>query len=672
MVQLHRLICAFGILAALAFSGCAGPAGNVYERDGKTYGVTSGTFRDRWWNYYERGSSYLEGGYYRDAVDDFLKAVEQRDSDGRRARTYGMHFVDYFPHRELGIAYLGMGLPDEALRELEKSLSQAETAKAKFYINKARGSLLNKQGATSVPRLALAGPRELLTNAFQMDVSGKAFSDAYISAVEINGRPVLMELAEKEASFKRAVQLHEGPNEIHVKARDLIGNTAEDSLLVNVDRQGPVVEVGSVGASDDGSLVVSGTVYDISGITRLKINGRELRAGGEKEISFSENSPGTPGASVELSATDAAGNTTTALLGPDAEPSGALGYNSGPSFDGVYYASLDGAVLAASGKTAAAPPSISLKDLSDSQEVYFDVLYIEGSVSGSAPITSFTVNGEPVISRKGRKVFFNYLLPLKEGDNTVTLKAADSGNRVSERKVLVRRMPQKARSLGTRLTVSVLPFRAEGQAGMGGLSYDAFVSSLVEQKRFNLVERTMLEEVLREQNISQMDITDPSTAARLGKLMSAEEVLSGSVHETKTSIEVFARMVDTETAEITDAQDVYGEDMSLKGVTKLMEGLAVKLGNSYPLLEGLVIKRDGNDLLVDLGSRQGIKKNEYLLLFQEGEHVFHPVTGKDLGAPTELLGRAKVNEVYEDMSKAELVRAEAGHAINPMDKVITK
>ena len=55
------------------------------------------------------GSPMLKGRYFDQAAGDLNAALEQRGRDQRMARTYGMHFVDYFPHRELGIIYFEPG-----------------------------------------------------------------------------------------------------------------------------------------------------------------------------------------------------------------------------------------------------------------------------------------------------------------------------------------------------------------------------------------------------------------------------------------------------------------------------------------------------------------------------------------------------------------------------------
>src|SRR3990167_719878 len=70
-----------------------------YFKDGQQYGTTEGTFRNKWWNYYERGNSFSDGEFFEEAIADYRNSIKQRDEDQRRARTYGMHFIDYFPHK---------------------------------------------------------------------------------------------------------------------------------------------------------------------------------------------------------------------------------------------------------------------------------------------------------------------------------------------------------------------------------------------------------------------------------------------------------------------------------------------------------------------------------------------------------------------------------------------
>ena len=58
-------------LSFLLFQNCQTPPDPDYIKDGTSYGVVKGLFRERWWNFYERGVSFFDGGYWEEAIDDF-------------------------------------------------------------------------------------------------------------------------------------------------------------------------------------------------------------------------------------------------------------------------------------------------------------------------------------------------------------------------------------------------------------------------------------------------------------------------------------------------------------------------------------------------------------------------------------------------------------------------
>ena len=132
------------MLAWTLLSGCAVKEGKVYQKDGKQFGKPDGLFMEQWNDYYLRGLSYSDGGYWADAAADFQEALRQRDLDQRRARTYGLHFIDYFPNRELGITTITAANIERPFTCLEASLASVESARAKFYLNKARQSWLRQ------------------------------------------------------------------------------------------------------------------------------------------------------------------------------------------------------------------------------------------------------------------------------------------------------------------------------------------------------------------------------------------------------------------------------------------------------------------------------------------------------------------------------------------------
>ena len=82
---------------------------------------------------------------------------------------------------------------------------------------------------------------------------------------------------------------------------------------------------------------------------------------------------------------------------------------------------------------------------------------------------------------------------------------------------------------------AVIQQRAAKQFGINGdlgrdLS-DLLLSKLVQDGKFVVVERTALDKVLHEQNVSNSDRNDPATAARIGKILGVDAIVIGSVTE---------------------------------------------------------------------------------------------------------------------------------------------
>jgi hypothetical protein len=156
---------------------------------------------------------------------------------------------------------------------------------------------------------------------------------------------------------------------------------------------------------------------------------------------------------------------------------------------------------------------------------------------------------------------------------------------------------------------------------------------------------------------------------KLGSLIAAQAIITGSIIETRTGIEVVARMIDTETSEILATEDVYDEVEDLPTMRILAEGMAIKFHRDFPLVDGLIIEQKRENIFTDLGENV-IKLRRRLIVYRE-EPIKHPLTGKVLGADNEILGHARVTQVMPEMSKAELVDVRP-EAIKSQDRVITE
>ncbi|HXG38411.1 MAG TPA: hypothetical protein VNL36_06550 [Bacteroidota bacterium] len=83
-----------------------------------------------WLDQYEQGVRAMEAARYEEAAARFLKAIEARDRDTQNILLSDGRRVDYFPHRELGICLLELGIRDFAEEELRLSISNIWTLRA--------------------------------------------------------------------------------------------------------------------------------------------------------------------------------------------------------------------------------------------------------------------------------------------------------------------------------------------------------------------------------------------------------------------------------------------------------------------------------------------------------------------------------------------------------------
>lgn len=685
-----RFILPFSFYLTLCFASCQHGSSpekqGKYIKEGKVYGVTNGLFRERWWNFYERGCSFASGGFWNEAIPDFKEALEQRNKDGYRARTYGMHFIDYFPHRELGIAYYYTNRYPEAIGELTTSLSQVETAKAKYFLNKVREEVLKQtesdKQSPSITNLSLSDGE--VTNLFDVELAGVVEDDTFVSSIAINGFPLFIELAKKKIPFKQEVSLKRGKNFIRIKAKDLRGKITTKEIRVLVDREGPLVAINEPLEGEtvrSNKVTIKGFLWDESGIASFALRGKKLALSGKKEISFSQKVVLTEGRNnLPFEARDRAGNLTKGEIYLICDQKAGNSKTSLAPF--VKLAFLDSVVtdsgayplLARAENGDNIPPSIKLKELTDSQTVYHDTIFIEGSAADQSEIREITINNTPLRIRMARNLFFNYLAQLQEGVNRINLKVTDAnGNSVVKTITVTRKIPGVKR-VGSRLAVAILPFEQKGEVStLGSLVYDGLVDAFVNQARFNIVGRERdFEVALRELKLSQTDLVDKTKALKLGRVVSAEGIITGTVTETAHSIEIYARFIDTETTTILVAKDVFEQDKGLPKLQYILKGLALKFKQSFPLLEGRVIKSEGKKVYIDRGAQNKIKKEMKVIIFRKGESLLHPITGNNLGCDSLELAEARIERVLDNFSVGKVLNRSDTVEVRAKDHIITK
>ena len=672
-----RLLCAvFALAVAAALTGCASLDLDSGQKpcvsNGVTYGVTKGTFRGRWWNYYERGRSFLDGGFYDEAARDLDAAVRGRSRDQFWARTYGLHLVpDYFPNRELGIAYYHQDKIEESVKQLELSLSQCYTARTAYYLGEARRKWLETTGKdTATPVINITAPAAgAPVGGTQVELRGVVRDDTFVAGITINGEVVDVRVSAPEVSFSQVVPLRPGQNTVEIAARDLTGKTSSSSIPIVGDADGPMV-------SFDGPVAVPGAlrgvVFDPSGVASMQVSGKPANLTQEANgtvvfnVSLVRDDLKPP---VRYECADELGNVTTGTLPLDllvlservpdvilaagASPIVSLGH-------GLLGLLINGQLAAVAAAPAPAKGvQVAIANLEDGQQYFADEIVVALNINGENPIQGVELNGEPVQTIPGRNsLHVCRKIRLNEGENQLLAKATDQqGASGTDQKTVQRQVSAIEMDKG-KLAIAFLGALTTGENPK--LAEDAeyilykLGSSKPVQKRFTVVDRAMIKDVLAEQDLSAALASKKSKLA-LGKLVPAEMMITMRVRRDQESIEIVLEGASTETAVRTLPQvDVAGPYAELD---RLIEDLGVRLVQELPRAQGIVMQWASPEITMDLNATQGVRDSLKCLVFRT-ENVVNPNTGEVWSAKPIIVGEGLIDSVSQRFSTAQALPTE--------------
>ncbi len=621
----------FRIMILLSLCCCANLQApqNSCVRDGIEFGKIRGNFREEFWNYYERGLSYAQGKCFDAALADFKEAAKLRAKDQRQARTYGVEFIDYFPHREMGKAYYELGKLDSAKQELEISINHYPSAKAKFYLDKVLKAVLEAQGKTpDQPTFDISNADNLRTKNNWVSVGGRAEDSSYVSAIKVDGNPIFLKASAKENDFSFHVHLSEGKNIVRVEAENVLGKKSEKDIVIYLDREGPVITIEKLQQIRGKKQVeISGFLSDDSGVSELFINKEKISIQQGADIDFNATVSSNDD-KFELTAHDRLGNKTTMQI----DLSSPINAHAP-----VLLAALNTPPLPKDSN----PPNIEFTGgLSDTQTVYHEETYIQAEVHDDRMIQSVKINEKPIFRRKGKQISFGEMIKLKEGENRIVIEAADTaGNTAKKEAVVIRKIPQ-ALQLEERLGLSISLFEPAFEKNdktkkTGSDFQTALEKAFQDKKRFR---------VLKEKGLCR---------------------ISGQVAES-SDLEFSAELIDTETSEVLLRADVYHQAKSPEILRELANGMANIFIRKYPILTGQVLNCEGSQVMTDLGLSRA-----------------ETFGGKDAKLPVRLIvyrdspmdaiiGDARITSTREDRSTATLLKGDPLTLKPNADKVITK
>jgi curli biogenesis system outer membrane secretion channel CsgG len=246
---------------------------------------------------------------------------------------------------------------------------------------------------------------------------------------------------------------------------------------------------------------------------------------------------------------------------------------------------------------------------------------------------------------------------------------------------------------------------------------DLLVKNLVTDGTYSVIERKQLDKILAEQNFSNSNRADPASAARIGKILGLDAIIVGSItefgnetknrniggggggfggfgiggighKESKANVQLDARLVDIDTAEILGVAEGKGE--SKRSSTSLLGGggnwhgwgggavdfgssdfqqtiigeavkaatdqmtagviaAAPKLQARIIKVEGVVAAVDGGQIVLNVGAKTGIKVGDHMSVERVTSTIKDPTTGAVLRRMTTKLGELEVTDV-DDIS----------------------
>lgn len=270
-----------------------------------------------------------------------------------------------------------------------------------------------------------------------------------------------------------------------------------------------------------------------------------------------------------------------------------------------------------------------------------------------------------------------------------------------------------------KLRIAVMDFENKAPGAywgwrLGHGASDMLATSLVKTKKFSVLEREKLSAIMQEQNLGRTGAVTNQTAARVGRLLGVQYIVTGAVTEFgkseigggifgkfggsmvtwKSAVDI--RLVDTSTGEIIFAdmaesskrggkgyiKSVHGgENYNHKKATEVMRGAIDKLsqliadelggsGSASGSWSGAIAKISGKDkIYINGGSNVGLKKGQKLVVIQRGEAIIDPETGLELDSEDEEVGILTITKVKQ---KVAICKTSKGGGFKVGDRVIPK
>lgn len=269
-----------------------------------------------------------------------------------------------------------------------------------------------------------------------------------------------------------------------------------------------------------------------------------------------------------------------------------------------------------------------------------------------------------------------------------------------------------------RPSIAVLPFSIDrhvvitkGYTQFSGVVEDEsslltneLIHQLVATRKFDVLERSRIDDLLQEKELQESDFASPDEALKLAKLLGADYFVLGRIdafdtssstksvpystqtyQQQETTLELYMRIIDARTGRIVAAEKFNKEakvrvnaDKKTPSSSKtILEQASLEMvgritDNVFPLR---VAKSDGKTFYINRGNDGTLKVNDMVRVFSQSEQLFDSDTGESMGYTENEVAQARIVAVDTRFTKAEITEGEGvkdGMLVRRTDKTAPK
>ncbi|RVT52717.1 caspase family protein [Rubrivivax albus] len=224
------------------------------------------------------------------------------------------------------------------------------------------------------------------------------------------------------------------------------------------------------------------------------------------------------------------------------------------------------------------------------------------------------------------------------------------------------------------MALSVLPFQDRslesltGRIGFDSLLQEALIGEL-QARGFTLVERRLLDKLIAEMNLGASALADPDAQTRLGRVLAARLMVSGVLNSQGPQLAAALRAIDVETTQLalvrTELAPTPADPAAL--ASAMAQQIAATVAQKYPL-KGRVAAVDGEQIIINLGRKHGVKAGQSFNVLMRGEAI--ELNGRVLGYKDRRIARLTVTQVDDGLAYASA--ADVSGALEKNQRIVAR